>query len=150
MVYVEIFRNTPLLLQLLFWYSAVFLSLPKTENKISLWGFISLSQSGLELPWFALSSEFSALSLGLTFYTGAFIAEIVRGAIESVPRGQWEARRSLGLKSGLVMRLVILPQALRALCVSLLTLLSDNFTPSLSKKCIWMLTPFSQSMAHCC
>ncbi|BAY76346.1 polar amino acid ABC transporter inner membrane subunit [Nostoc linckia NIES-25] len=115
LVYVEIFRNTPLLLQLLFWYFAVFLSFPKTENKISLWGFISLSQSGLELPWFTLSPEFSALLLGLTFYTGAFIAEIVRGGIRSVSQGQWEAARSLGLKPGLVMRLVIFPQALRVI-----------------------------------
>ncbi|NDJ22648.1 ABC transporter permease subunit [Nostoc sp. B(2019)] len=115
MVYVEIFRNTPLLLQLLFWYFAVFLGFPKTENKISLWGFVGLSQNGLELPWFTLSPEFSALLLGLTFYTGAFIAEIVRGGIQSVPKGQWEAARSLGLKSGLVMRLVIFPQALRVI-----------------------------------
>ncbi|MBL1200509.1 MAG: amino acid ABC transporter permease [Nostoc sp. ZfuVER08] len=115
MVYVEIFRNTPLLLQLLFWYFAVFLSFPQIENKISVWGFISLSQSGLELPWFTLSPEFSALLLGLTFYTAAFIAEIVRGGIKSVPQGQWEAARSLGLKPGLVMRLVIFPQALRVI-----------------------------------
>ena len=115
MVYVEIFRNTPLLLQLLFWYFAVFLSFPKTENKISLWGFIGISQNGLELPWFTLSPEFSALLLGLTFYTGAFIAEIVRGGIQSVPKGQWEAARSLGLKPGLVMRLVVFPQALRVI-----------------------------------
>ncbi|QMS91018.1 ABC transporter permease subunit [Nostoc edaphicum CCNP1411] len=115
MVYVEIFRNTPLLLQLLFWYFAVFLSFPKTENKISLWGFIGVSQNGLELPWFTLSPEFSALLLGLTFYTGAFIAEIVRGGIQSVPKGQWEAARSLGLKPGLAMRLVIFPQALRVI-----------------------------------
>ncbi|MDZ8024082.1 MAG: ABC transporter permease subunit [Nostoc sp. DedQUE11] len=115
MVYVEIFRNTPLLLQLLFWYFAVFLSFPKTENKISLWGFIGVSQNGLELPWFTVSPEFSALLLGLTFYTGAFIAEIVRGGIQSVPQGQWEAGRSLGLKPGLVMQLVIFPQALRVI-----------------------------------
>ncbi|MBE9034440.1 amino acid ABC transporter permease [aff. Roholtiella sp. LEGE 12411] len=114
-VYVEIFRNTPLLLQLLFWYFAVFLGFPKTENKISLWRLIDLSQNGLELPWFTLSPEFSALLLGLTFYTGAFIAEIVRGGIQSVPKGQWEAGRSLGLKPGLVMRLVIFPQALRVI-----------------------------------
>ncbi|MBG1239984.1 amino acid ABC transporter permease [Nostoc sp. NZL] len=115
MVYVEVFRNTPLLLQLLFWYFAVFLTFPKTENKISLWGFIGVSQNGLELPWFTLSPEFSALLLGLTFYTGAFIAEIVRGGIQSVARGQWEAARSLGLKPGLTMRLVIFPQALRVI-----------------------------------
>ncbi|MEH2403736.1 amino acid ABC transporter permease [Nostoc sp.] len=115
MLYVEVFRNTPLLLQLLFWYFAVFLTFPKTENKLSLWGFIGVSQNGLELPWFTLSPEFSTLLLGLTFYTGAFIAEIVRGGIQSVAKGQWEAARSLGLKPGLVMRLVIFPQALRVI-----------------------------------
>lgn len=115
LVYVEIFRNTPLLLQLLFWYFAVFISFPKVENKISLWGFIGLSQNGIEFPWFTLSPEFSALLLGLIFYTGAFIAEIVRGGIQSVPKGQWEAARSLGLKPGLLMRLVIFPQALRVI-----------------------------------
>ncbi|QSJ16892.1 ABC transporter permease subunit [Nostoc sp. UHCC 0702] len=115
LVYVEIFRNTPLLLQLLFWYFAVFISFPKAENKISLWGFIGISQNGVEFPWFTLSPEFSALVLGLIFYTGAFIAEIVRGGIQSVPKGQWEAGRSLGLKPGLLMRLVIFPQALRVI-----------------------------------
>ncbi|BAZ32450.1 polar amino acid ABC transporter inner membrane subunit [Cylindrospermum sp. NIES-4074] len=115
LIYVEIFRNTPLLLQLLFWYFAVFLSFPKTENKVSLWGLGYISQNGLELPWFTLSPEFSTLLLGLTFYTGAFIAEIVRGGIQSVPKGQWEAARSLGLKPGLMMRLVIFPQALRVI-----------------------------------
>ncbi|MBD2501022.1 amino acid ABC transporter permease [Anabaena azotica] len=115
LVYVEIFRNTPLLLQLLFWYFAVFLSFPKADNQISLWGVIGLSQNGIKLPWFTLSPEFSALLLGLTFYTGAFIAEIVRGGIASVSKGQWEAGRSLGLKPSLIMRLVILPQALRVI-----------------------------------
>jgi general L-amino acid transport system permease protein len=114
-VYVEVFRNTPLLLQLLFWYSAVFLSLPNTENKISFFNIVYLSQNGVQFPWFKLSSEFFALLMGLTCYTGAFIAEIVRGGIQSVPKGQWEAAHSLGLKPSLVMRLVIFPQALRVI-----------------------------------
>jgi general L-amino acid transport system permease protein len=114
-VYVEIFRNTPLLLQLLFWYFAIFLSFPKAENKISVLGFANFSQNGIEFPWFTLSPEFSSLLLGLTFYTGAFIAEIVRGGIKSVPQGQWEAAKSLGLKPGLAMQLVIFPQALRVI-----------------------------------
>jgi len=114
-VYVEVFRNTPLLLQLLFWYFAVFLSFPKAENKSSFLGFAKFSQNGIELPWFTLSPEFSSLLLGLTFYTGAFIAEIVRGGIQSVPKGQIEAAKSLGLKPGLAMRLVIFPQALRVI-----------------------------------
>jgi general L-amino acid transport system permease protein len=48
-------------------------------------------------------------------YTGAYIAEIVRSGIQSVPKGQWEAARSLGLKSGSVMQLVVFPQALRVI-----------------------------------
>ncbi|MBD2447823.1 ABC transporter permease subunit [Nostoc sp. FACHB-152] len=115
LVYVEVFRNTPLLIQLLFWYFAVFLSFPKADNKVSFWGLISLSQNGIDLPGVHFSPEFSALLLGLIFYTGGFIAEIVRGGIQSVPKGQWEAARSLGLKPGLVMRLVIFPQALRVI-----------------------------------
>ena len=62
-----------------------------------------------------LSLEYAALLTGLVVYTAAFIAEIVRGGIQSVSRGQWEAARSLGLQSGLVMRLVVLPQALRVI-----------------------------------
>ncbi|MBE9211444.1 ABC transporter permease subunit [Plectonema cf. radiosum LEGE 06105] len=115
LVYVEIFRNTPLLLQLLFWYSAVFLSFPNVNNRISLGGLIYLSQDGLEVLGLRFSSELAALLIGLTFYTGAFIAEIVRGGIQSVSKGQWEAARSLGLKPVLIMRLVIFPQALRVI-----------------------------------
>jgi general L-amino acid transport system permease protein len=62
-----------------------------------------------------LSPELCALLAGLVFYTGSFIAEIVRAGIQSVPKGQWEAGQALGLKSGLMMRLVILPQALRVI-----------------------------------
>lgn len=60
-----------------------------------------------------LTIGFFALFLGLTFYTSAFIAEIVRAGIQSVPHGQIEAARSQGLKSGQVLSLVVLPQALR-------------------------------------
>lgn len=82
---------------------------------MSLGGLIYLSQDGLEVLGFRFSSELAALLIGLTFYTGAFIAEIVRGGIQSVSKGQWEAARSLGLKPGLIMRLVIFPQALRVI-----------------------------------
>lgn len=62
-----------------------------------------------------LSLEYSAIVTGLVFYTGAFIAEIVRAGIQSVSQGQWEAARSLGLNSGLAMRMVVFPQALRVI-----------------------------------
>ncbi|TEA79127.1 amino acid ABC transporter permease [Allopusillimonas ginsengisoli] len=63
----------------------------------------------------SLSPEFAALLAGLVIYTSAFVAEVVRSGIQSVSQGQWEAAGSLGLKRGRVLRLVILPQALRVI-----------------------------------
>jgi general L-amino acid transport system permease protein len=62
-----------------------------------------------------LSPEFLALLFGLSIYTSAFIAQIVRAGILSVPKGQTEAARAIGLKEGVIMRQVILPQALRVI-----------------------------------
>ena len=62
-----------------------------------------------------LSTSFSALVIGLATYTAAFIAEIVRAGIQAVGVGQTEAAKALGLKRGLVLRLVVLPQALRVI-----------------------------------
>lgn len=196
MVYVEIVRNTPLLLQLFFWYFAVFFGLPRPENQIQWPGSIFLSKAGISIPWpqnspivwmwvvilivgaiaatlilkwrttimveqgasgqpqliavsvmgvaalliivfglnwqfpqlsesaqvqggLRLTLEFSALLAGLVFYTGAFIAEIVRAGIQSVSRGQWEAARSLGLHTNQAMQLVVFPQAMRVIIPSL-------------------------------
>jgi general L-amino acid transport system permease protein len=193
--YVGILRNTPLLLQLMFWYFAVIIQLPGVEDAVKLPGLVFLSQRGvymvwgegtatfpawrlfillailsLFLVWVALRSaqkrasvplspwwnlayllapafllwigyivqpepplrasvpalsgfnfqggvrltpEFAALLFGLVTYTGAFIAEIVRGGIQAISRGQFEAARSLGLTNAQTLRLVIFPQALR-------------------------------------
>ena len=62
-----------------------------------------------------VSPEFSALLLGLVFYTAAFVAEVVRAGIQSVSHGQTEAAMSIGLRSGHILNLVILPQALRVI-----------------------------------
>lgn len=196
LVYVETFRNVPLLLQLFFWYFAFFLPLPPIEKAITLPGAIYLTGKGIALPWLTatsgtgiwlillalgilgavwlwrwrtrlmieqgqegkqilwaigaialsalvafiltqtapffltipqitnnaqfkdglvISPELGALLLGLVIYTASFIAEIVRGGIQSVPKGQIEAAQSLGIKPGLTMRMVILPQALRVI-----------------------------------
>ena len=59
--------------------------------------------------------EFVALTLALSTYTAAFIAEIVRAGIQSVHKGQMEAGSSLGLQRGSVLRLIVIPQAMRVI-----------------------------------
>ncbi|HXF81611.1 MAG TPA: ABC transporter permease subunit [bacterium] len=131
LLYVELCRNTPLLVQLFFWYFAVLLQLPNgspEQPPLRLFGDrVVLTNSGLALGGtvverfgrlvvdggYQLTPEFSALVIGLAVYTAAFIAEIIRGGILAVPRGQIEAARSLGLSAAQALRLVVLPQALR-------------------------------------
>ena len=62
-----------------------------------------------------VSPEMIALVLGLVLYTGAFVAEIVRAGIEAVNKGQIEAAQALGLKRSKILRLIVLPQALRVI-----------------------------------
>jgi general L-amino acid transport system permease protein len=133
--YVELFRNIPLLLQLLTWYLLFIEYLPSSSEAWSLGKVIFLSKNGLAFPslaWAhglqlefpavgdmqvlggaALSPEFMAVLLGLVLYTAAFIAEVVRAGIASVPKGQHEAAASMGLSRARAMRLIVLPQALR-------------------------------------
>lgn len=60
-----------------------------------------------------ISPEFAALLIGISTYTAAFIAEIVRGGVLAIDRGQTEAAKALGLRRGRTLQLVVLPQALR-------------------------------------
>jgi general L-amino acid transport system permease protein len=124
-VYVEVIRNIPLLLQLIFWYFVVFLALPNGRDALQLPGIV-LAKSGLFLGspelvdgvWQAplrFTVEFGALLTGLVVYTAAFIAEVVRGGVASVPKGQWEAATSLGFQPLLTLRRIVLPQALRVI-----------------------------------
>lgn len=62
-----------------------------------------------------MTPSFAAILIGLVLYTGAFIAEIVRAGMQSVPKGQTEAARALGLSEGQRLRLIILPQAMRVI-----------------------------------
>lgn len=178
--YVELVRNTPLLVQMFFWYFGAILKLPPIRQASEYFGTI-VSQKGVYLPWpvptaawgryefflygglatlvlgffwkrrrsplwllaaaliiggffiagaplevsfpekrgfrviggAQMSPEFAAVLLSLVVYTASYIAEIVRGAIQSLPKGQWEAAASLGLSYGQTLRLVILPQAMR-------------------------------------
>lgn len=189
LIYVEVLRNTPLLLQLFFWNASLH-ALPGPRQAFVPLPGVLLSNRGLFLPWFAedgssawvacsslaglavvaggsavfrlkhgpaprfvvyvggiaalllpsaiawgmgaplaldlprlagfnirgglsMSPEFAALLIGLAVNASASIAETVRGAILAIPKGQWEAAGALGLRPMLVMRLVVLPQALR-------------------------------------
>ena len=198
MVYVEVLRNIPLLVQLLFWYIAVLGPLPQPRNSIEMGAGFFLNSRGLFmarpiytadawaipaallvglvgtflyrrwaktrqertgqqspvglvtlglvlglpiLTWVVLAlvganpisfeipqkgtfnltggmqilPEFVALLLGLTTYTAAFIAEVVRAGILAVSKGQTEAAGSLGLKPSQTLRLVVIPQAMRVI-----------------------------------
>ncbi len=112
--YITIIRQTPLLLQLMFWYFIGFLGL-KDNIFFNIKDIFQISNQGINLSGLTLSSEFSALLFGLGIFTSAYIAEVIRGGIISVPRGQWEAFRSLGIseKKGLIS--IIIPQALPAI-----------------------------------
>ncbi len=190
--YIEIFRDIPVLLQLLFWF-ALLQGLPGPKQAITI-GTASLSNRGIRLPvlawdpaygmmllafavavalsvlwsrratrrqeatgrrppvapvaaslmiglpllaWLALgapwqvdapvlkgfnfqgglliSPAFGALLIGLVVYTAAYIAEVVRSGILAVPKGQWEAAGAVGLHRGKVLRLIVLPQAMRVI-----------------------------------
>ena len=87
--YIELFRCTPLLVQIIWFYYAFPVVI------------------GVNIP-----AHVAAVSV-LSLYGGAFYAEIVRGSIESVPLGQWDAAKALGFRGWRLMRLVILPQALK-------------------------------------
>lgn len=192
--YVEIFRNIPLLVQILFWYFAVLQALPSPRNSHSLfetvflnvrgvvlpdpqplegfaatpwalllavlitWWLVRFSRrrqagTGRPLPVFKLGAllliglplvtflvtgmplewsipalkgfnfqggvtvlpELMALWLALSIYTASFIAEIVRSGIQSVPQGQVEAAKALSLPGGIILRKVVIPQAMRVI-----------------------------------
>ena len=207
MLFVEVFRNAPLFVQIVLWYAILLFGLPRIDDAISIGGLAFFSNRGLAIPWlepdgglygagpwltgvwvlalaasafaamrlrrrrldeerrtgrvlnpnrralavFAggglvsflalgmpieidtpsiegtnyaagsgmhLLPEFTALLMGLTIYTAAFIAEIVRASIQALPRGQTEAANAIGLNGYQRLTLVILPQALRQMIPS--------------------------------
>ena len=111
--YITIIRQTPLLLQLMFWYFVGFLGLK--NNFIYFSNLFKINNQGIDFFGLSLTSEFSALIIGLSVFTSAFIAEVIRGGIISVPKGQWESFRSLGLSESNGLIRVIIPQALPAI-----------------------------------
>jgi len=98
-LYVEFARNTPPVVQILFWYFSASYILPP-------WMFLQLRDFGY---------EFGAAVLALSIYHGAFIAEAVRAGLNSIPKGQIEAARALGLGFSQSLGHVVLPQAVRVI-----------------------------------
>jgi polar amino acid transport system permease protein len=95
--YLELFRNTPLLVQIFFWYFGSYKLLPQAAN-----------------DWLgATSFEFAAGVIALGTYTSAFIAEDIRSGVRAIPKEQMEAARSAGFGYLGAMAHVILPQAVR-------------------------------------
>ncbi|RMX06352.1 amino acid ABC transporter permease [Corticibacter populi] len=108
--YLSVFRNTPLLVQLFFWYFGAASFLPE--------GFLPWLNTPrqIELPGLALrwpSFEFIAGFFGLTLFTTAFIAEEFRAGVQGVGAGQYSAAAAVGLTRWQAWRWIILPQALR-------------------------------------
>ena len=116
--YVNVMRNTPLTLIILF----CSFGLAQTLG-------VTLVDPGS--PTSIIDSNFRLAVLGLTLYTAAFVCETVRAGVNTVPLGQAEAARSLGFTFGQNMRIVLLPQAFRAVMIplgSVLIALTKNTT----------------------
>ena len=93
--FVEFFRNTPVLVQILWFYFALPILLPFSVSPLA------------------------AASLGISLNSAAFSAEIYRGGIQSIERGQWDGARALGMNWAQAMRRIILPQALKCMMPAL-------------------------------
>jgi polar amino acid transport system permease protein len=107
-VYIWFFRGTPVFVQLLFWgyISALYPRLAIGIPLLPEFGSVSTN---------ALITPVMAAILGLGLNEGAYMAEIVRSGIQSVPRGQIEAAQALGMKQGRILRRIMLPQAMRVI-----------------------------------
>jgi len=113
-LYVTLIRQTPLLLQLMFWYFIGFLGL-KSNHLFKFQEFFNISNKGIHIGSLSMSTEFAALFFGLSIFTSAYIAEVIRGGILAVSKGQWEAYRSLGISEKKGLFKIIIPQALPAI-----------------------------------
>ncbi|XUW99609.1 MAG: amino acid ABC transporter permease [Dehalogenimonas sp.] len=103
-LYVEIIRGVPLLVQLIGWY---FVS-PVVVQKIGAWIHVGALENYQANP-------IVTAIIGITVCYGAYMSEIVRAGIQSIPKGQMEAARSLGMSHFQAMRFVVLPQAFRVI-----------------------------------
>lgn len=101
--YIDIIRGTPLMVQTMI----IFYGLSQVLRP---YGF----------SWSAIGGNFTAGAVTLSLNAGAYMAEIIRGGIEAIDKGQMEAARSLGLPYGKAMKKVILPQAFRTMMPSII------------------------------
>jgi general L-amino acid transport system permease protein len=128
--YVEFIRNSPLLVQLFFWYAVISEVLPHPRDALQPLPGVFLTNRGIFFPSFTstpslegfnfvgglvLTPEFATLLIGLSIYTASFIAEIVRAGVLAIRRGQWEAAHAVGLTRGQALRYIVLPQSLRVI-----------------------------------
>jgi polar amino acid transport system permease protein len=111
-LYVEFCRNTPPLVQILFWYFSATVILPASA-------ILVLREYGF---------AFSAAIFALSIYHSAFVAEIVRGGLNAIPRGQYEAAQAIGLSFLQTVGSILVPQLLRIVLPALV-----NETVSLTK-----------------
>jgi polar amino acid transport system permease protein len=107
-IYIWFFRGTPVLVQLLFWFNLAFLY-PRVSVGVP------FGPSFAEANANDFITALMAAILGLGLNEGAYMAEIVRAGILSVPHGQVEAAQALGMTRGLALRRIILPQAMRVI-----------------------------------
>jgi general L-amino acid transport system permease protein len=128
--YVEFIRNSPLLVQLFFWYALITEALPSPREALQPLPGVFLTNRGIFFPapasvpvlegfnftgGMVLTPEFATLLVGLSIYTAAFIAEIVRAGVLAVSRGQWDAAHAVGLTRSQALRHIVIPQALRVM-----------------------------------
>lgn len=110
--YVEVFRGTPLLVQVMIWYFVLSEPLGLARLGEALLVVLGPLNGALGAP-VVQPDRIGAAVVALSCFAGSYIAEIVRAGVQSIDRGQMEAARSLGLTHVQAMRHVILPQALR-------------------------------------
>ena len=101
-LYVELVRGIPLMVQLIWWYFAFPVIVQGIGRSLNIQSLISYQ-----------ANAWAMAILGLVFCYGAYMSEVYRAGIQSIPRGQMEAARSLGMTHMQAMRHIILPQAIR-------------------------------------
>ncbi len=106
--YVYLFRGTPMLIQLIFWFNAFPIMFPQLHLVIPFTGIVLV-----DMPLTQVITPYAAALAGLSLAEGAYMAEIIRGGFLAVDQGQRDAARAIGMTEGQVMRKVVIPQAAR-------------------------------------